>query len=68
MKVLTFTLLKLYVKIAFDENENKMRYSKNIRLVLKSTKDTVGRMEMGKLAEGGDSRDARNREETMDYN
>src|SRR5690606_19362417 len=56
------------VKITYDENDNKIMYSNNVRLVVKSTKDSVGRMEIVKLAEGSDSRDARNRAENIDYN
>ena len=56
------------VTIKYDENDNKVMYSTDVRLVVKSTKDSVGRMEIIKMADGSDSRDARDRAENINYN
>lgn len=54
--------------IQFDDNDNKIMYTTNVRLVIKSTKDSTGRMEIVKIAEGSDYRDARNRAEQIKFN
>jgi phage shock protein PspC (stress-responsive transcriptional regulator) len=56
------------VKIKYDENDRKIMYSTKIRLVVKSTRDSIGKIEIVKSAEGSDSRDARARAENINYN
>jgi phage shock protein PspC (stress-responsive transcriptional regulator) len=56
------------VTIKYDERDNKVMYSTDVRLVVKSTKDSVGRIEIVKIADGSDSRDARDRAEQVNYN
>lgn len=55
------------VSIKYDTQDNKVIYSNDVRLVVKSTKDSVGRMEIIKFADGSDSRDARDRAEQIKY-
>ena len=64
----TSGIQKRDVTIRYDENDNKVMYSTDVRLVVKSTKDSVGRMEIIKMADGSDSRDARDRAENISYN
>ncbi|QED37315.1 PspC domain-containing protein [Antarcticibacterium arcticum] len=56
------------VSIKYDENDNKVMYATDVRLVIKSTKDSLGRMEIIKMADGSDFRDARDRAESITYN
>ena len=55
------------VTIKYDENDNKIIYSTDVRLVVRSTKDSVGRIEIVKMADGSDFRDARDRAEQINY-
>ena len=56
------------VTIKYDDNDNKVIYSTDIRLVVKSTKDSTGRIEIIKMADGSDFRDARDRADQINYN
>lgn len=56
------------VTIKYDDNDNKILYSTDVRLVVKSTKDSVGRMEIVKMADGSDFKEARDRAENINYN
>src|SRR5680860_364221 len=60
-------IYKSDVKIKDDENGQKIMYSTNVRLVVKSTRDSTGRIEIVKSAEGSDSKDARTRAENIKY-
>lgn len=55
------------LKINYDENDNKIMYTTDVRLVVKSTRDSIGRLEIVKSAEGKDNRDARERAENIKY-
>ena len=54
-------------KIKYDEADNKILYGSDIQLVVKSTRDSVGRLEISKTAEGSDYKDARNRAGNISY-
>ncbi len=56
------------VTIKYDESDNKVMYITDVRLVIKSTKDSLARMEIIKMADGSDFRDARDRAENITYN
>jgi len=60
-------IYKSDVKIKYDENDRKIMYSTDVRLVVKSTRDSIGRIEIVKSAEGSDSKDARTRAENIKY-
>ncbi len=54
--------------IRLDENDNKVLYSNDIRLVVKSTQDSKGILEILRKAEGKNSEDARERADNINYN
>ncbi|MDX1462036.1 MAG: PspC domain-containing protein [Marinirhabdus sp.] len=56
------------VEIRYDENDNKIIYSNDIRLVVKSTTDSVGKIIIDKNAEGNSFPNAKKRAEAIDYN
>lgn len=56
------------VTVKYDENNNKIMYTTDIRLVVKTTRDSLGRMEIVKMAQGKNYQDARERAENIDYN
>jgi hypothetical protein len=56
------------VDIKVDEDNNKVIYNTDVRLVVKSTRDSIARMEVIKMADGSDSRDARDRASEIRYN
>lgn len=56
------------VSIKYDENDNKVIYSTDVRLVVRSTKDSTGRIEIVKMADGNEFRDARDRADQINYN
>jgi len=60
-------IYKSDVKIKYDENDRKIMYSTDVRLVIKSTRDSIGKIEIVKSAEGSDSKDARTRAENINY-
>jgi len=55
-------------EIKLDENDEKMIYSNDIRLIVRSTKDSIGSIYIEKKAEGNSFIDAKNRAEAIDYN
>ncbi len=55
------------VEIKYDEMDNKVMYITDINVVLKSTKDSIGKVEIIKTAEGSDYKDARNRAKNIKY-
>ncbi|CAM4191424.1 PspC domain-containing protein [Gillisia limnaea] len=59
---------KTDLKLKFDEEDNKIMYSTDVRLVVKSTKDSTGRIEIIKTADGSDYKDAKQRAENIRYN
>jgi hypothetical protein len=58
---------KTDLKLKFDEEDNKIMYSTDVRLVVKSTKDSTGRIEIIKTADGSDYKDAKQRAENIRY-
>lgn len=52
---------------SLDENDQKVLWSQDIRLVVKSTSDSLGRIEIQKTAEGKNYEDARARAEKINY-
>lgn len=54
-------------KIKYDENNQKVIYSSDVRLSIKSTKDSVARLEIVRSAEGKDFIDARDRARNISY-
>ena len=60
-------IYKSDVKIKYDENDRKIMYSTDVRLVIKSTRDSIGKIEIVKSAEGSNSKDARTRAENINY-
>ncbi len=55
------------VEIKYDEMDNKVMYITDINVVIKSTKDSIGKVEIIKTAEGSDYKDARNRAKNIKY-
>ncbi len=56
------------VKIHYDENDRKIMMADDVRLILKSTKDSIGSIEILKSADGKDLKEARTRAENIEYN
>jgi hypothetical protein len=54
-------------KIKYDKNGDRILYSSDIKLVVKSTKDSLGRIEILKSAEGKDYKDAKERAKNILY-
>jgi len=54
-------------KIKYDENDEKVLYSSDIRLIVKSTKDSLAKIEIVKSAEGKDYKEAKERAQNIDY-
>lgn len=55
-------------QLRYDENDQKVLFSSDIRLIVRSTNDSVGRMEITRSAEGKSSEDARRRAAAINYN
>ncbi|MCL6217248.1 PspC domain-containing protein [Zunongwangia pacifica] len=55
------------MKLKYDENENKVLYNEDIGLIIRSTPDSVARLEIIKSAEGKSVLDAKKRAENIDY-
>jgi phage shock protein PspC (stress-responsive transcriptional regulator) len=55
-------------KIAFNDNDEKVLYSNDIRLIVRSTTDSVGRIHVEKKAEGSSFATAKETAEAIDYN
>ncbi|WP_026838929.1 PspC domain-containing protein [Gillisia sp. JM1] len=56
------------VEIMYDDNDNKIMYITDINVVVKSTKDSIGKIEIIKTADGSDYKDAKNRAKNISYN
>ncbi|MCB7479886.1 PspC domain-containing protein [Christiangramia sediminis] len=54
-------------RVKYDENNNRILYGRDIRLIVKSTKDSVGSIKIEKYAEGKNFRDAKERAENINY-
>jgi len=54
-------------KIKYDENDEKVLYSSDIRLIVKATNDSLAKMEIVKSAEGKDYREAKKRAQNIAY-
>ena len=52
---------------AYDENDNKVLYSRGIRLIVRSTKDSIGKIRIERSARGSDFANAKNRAERISY-
>ncbi|ADF52726.1 MAG: PspC domain-containing protein [Zunongwangia sp.] len=55
------------MKLKYDENDNKVLYNEDIGLIIRSTQDSVARLEIIKSAEGKSVLDAKKRAENIDY-
>ena len=55
-------------KLTYDENDQKVIYTSDIRLVVKSTQDSLASIHIEKNAEGNSSQAARERAENINYN
>ena len=55
-------------RLTYDENDQKMIYTSDIRLVVKSTKDSLASIHIEKSAEGNSTLAARNRAQSINYN
>jgi len=55
-------------KLTYDENDQKMIYTTDIRLVVKSTKDSLASIHIEKKAEGSSTLTARERAQSINYN
>ncbi len=53
---------------AYDENDNKVLYSRGVRLIVKSTKDSIAKVRLERSARGFDYEDAKTRAERIEYN
>jgi len=54
-------------RVKYDENNNRILYGRDIRLIVKSTKDSIGSIQIQKSAEGRNFRDAKERAENINY-
>ncbi|MDG5492943.1 PspC domain-containing protein [Psychroserpens sp. SPM9] len=52
---------------AYDENDNKVLYSRGVRLIVKSTKDSIAKIRIEQSARGTDYLNAKNRAERINY-
>ncbi|SDS62319.1 Phage shock protein PspC (stress-responsive transcriptional regulator) [Formosa sp. Hel1_31_208] len=52
---------------AYDENDNKVLYSQGVRLIVKSTKDSIAKIRIERSARGFDFEDAKTRAERISY-
>ena len=55
-------------RLTYDENDQKMIYTTDIRLVVKSTKDSLASIHVEKNAEGSSTLTARERAQQINYN
>ncbi|WP_299334120.1 PspC domain-containing protein [uncultured Psychroserpens sp.] len=53
---------------AYDENDNKVLYSRGVRLIVKSTKDSIAKIRVERSSRGFDFEDAKTRAERIEYN
>jgi hypothetical protein len=56
------------VEIKYTENDEKIIYSNDIRLIVRSTNDSIGKIVIGKTAEGASLLEAKKRAEAIAYN
>jgi len=56
------------VEIKYNENDEKIIYSNDVRLIVRSAKDSIGKIVIEKTAEGKNLLDAKKRAEAIDYN
>jgi hypothetical protein len=56
------------LKIEYDDNDEKVIYSNDIRLIVRHTRDSVGLITIKKKAQGNSLLDARKRAEAINYN
>ena len=54
--------------LEYDENDEKIIYSTDIRLIVRSTSDSIGRIVVEKRAEGSDYLSAKETAKKIDYN
>ncbi|WP_298894280.1 PspC domain-containing protein [uncultured Psychroserpens sp.] len=52
---------------AYDDNDNKVLYSRGVRLIVRSTKDSIGKIRVERSARGSDYNNAKNRAERISY-
>jgi hypothetical protein len=55
-------------KIAYNDNDEKVLYSNDVRLIVRSTTDSVGKIHIEKKAEGSSFAAAKETAEAIDYN
>ncbi len=55
------------LKLKYNENDEQIIYSSDVRLIVRSSKDSIGRMLVEKKADGSSSRDAKERAEAINY-
>ncbi len=55
-------------EVKYNENDEKVIYSRNIRLALRSTKDSVAYLQIEKESKGKDYIQAKERAQSIDYN
>jgi phage shock protein PspC (stress-responsive transcriptional regulator) len=56
------------IRIEYDENDEKVIYSNDIRLIVRSTEDPTAKLVIQKHADGSSYNDAKARAEAIDYN
>ncbi|MBT8261229.1 MAG: PspC domain-containing protein [Bacteroidia bacterium] len=56
------------IRIEFDENDEKIIYSNDIRLIVRSTTDPTAKLVIERHAKGSSYNDAKERAEAIDYN
>jgi len=54
-------------RVKYDESDNRILYGRDVRLIVKSTKDSVGSIKIEKSAEGKNFRDAKERAQNINY-
>ncbi len=54
-------------RLTYDENDQKMIYTSDVRLVVKSTQDSLASIHIEKSAEGSSTLAARNRAQSINY-
>ena len=55
------------VKIDYTDDDSKVMIINDVRLIVRPTNDSLGKIEVTKLADGKDLRDARTRAENIEY-
>jgi phage shock protein PspC (stress-responsive transcriptional regulator) len=56
------------LKIEYDDNDEKVIYSNDIRLIVRHTRDSVGSLTIKKKAQGNSFLDAKKKAEAINYN